>query len=359
MGPNKPRVIVVGAGIVGASIAYHLTRNGAAVTLMDQGDPGYGVTQHAFAWLTLSQGANDAYRRLRHDSLLDCRRLNGELGDILPVSWTGSITWGERTDESEQFVRDSAQAGYDVRLVERAEIQRLEPGLKNPPSVAAYAAQEGAVDPVVMTQILVRAAKDAGARVLTSHPVTGLVTSDAKITGVRYAETMLEADCVVLAAGVSTQNLLASIGVAVPIESSPSILARFTSQTALMRRILCGPEFEARQTSETEIIAAEEYIAADGADSPENIALRTLDAIRTGLQGGESVTLKSVNVGWRPIPKDGFPVVGFTAPGSGLYVAVTHAGIMLSPVIGRLAATEICDGITVDLLREFRPDRFA
>ena len=68
--------------------------------------------------------------------------------------------------------------------------------------------------------------------------------------------------------------------------------------------------------------------------------------------------LENVSVGMRPIPADGFPVVGFSSQVEGLYVAVMHAAVTMAPAVGRFAATEILDGIAVKVLEACRLERF-
>jgi glycine/D-amino acid oxidase-like deaminating enzyme len=66
-----------------------------------------------------------------------------------------------------------------------------------------------------------------------------------------------------------------------------------------------------------------------------------------------------VTLGYRVLPKDDYPIVGFVDSWPNLYLAAMHSGITLSPFIGQVAAAEILDGISVDLLRDYRPSRFA
>ena len=65
-----------------------------------------------------------------------------------------------------------------------------------------------------------------------------------------------------------------------------------------------------------------------------------------------------VPVGYRPIPLDGFPVLGFSPKAPNVYLALTHSGVTLAPLIAQLAAIEIADGAKVDLLSDYRPSRF-
>jgi glycine/D-amino acid oxidase-like deaminating enzyme len=69
--------------------------------------------------------------------------------------------------------------------------------------------------------------------------------------------------------------------------------------------------------------------------------------------------LETVTLGYRVLPKDDHPIVGFVDGWPNLYLAAMHSGITLSPFIGQVAAAEILDGINVDSLRDYRPSRFA
>ena len=76
-----------------------------------------------------------------------------------------------------------------------------------------------------------------------------------------------------------------------------------------------------------------------------------------GLAGASAVP---VPVGWRPMPLDGYPVMGFAPDAPNLYVALTHSGVTLAPALSQLAALEICDGARADaVLGPYRPERFA
>lgn len=87
------RVLIVGAGIIGASIAHHLARRGAGLTLIDRAAPAAGVSGRPFGWIDASFGNPEPYFRLRFQSLLEYRRLESETADALGVKWGGSLQW--------------------------------------------------------------------------------------------------------------------------------------------------------------------------------------------------------------------------------------------------------------------------
>jgi glycine/D-amino acid oxidase-like deaminating enzyme len=359
MHADKPAIIVVGSGIVGAAIAYNLARRGAAVILLDKGRPGAGVTGKAFAWINVSHGIPEPYSQLRHLAIEEYRRLEHDLAQSLRVDWCGAMTWRWDIADTQRFAQEHAAWGYDVRIVERDEIARLEPNLIQLPVCAAYAANEGALDPMAATEILVHEARRAGAEVRLASEVVALTAHGDRITGVRTAQETLAADWVVLAAGTGTGALCKPLGLQLPVETSPAVLVRLQTAGRLANGVISSPEFEIRQASESCLLVAEDYIDDSDENGPDAIAHRTTSVLKERLRGGDGVTLKDVTVGLRPIPNDGLPIVGLGSGIEGLYVAVMHAGVTLAPIIGRLAATEILDGVALDALQLCRLERFA
>src|SRR6202521_421792 len=117
---DRPHVLIVGAGIIGASIAWHLARAGARVTVTDAGEPGGIATRNSWAWINASWGNPETYFRLRVRSMDEWRRLERELPGI-QVAWGGGLTWELPPDELEAFAVEHASWGYGIRRVDRAE----------------------------------------------------------------------------------------------------------------------------------------------------------------------------------------------------------------------------------------------
>lgn len=331
-------LVVVGAGIVGASVAYHAARAGAVVTLVDAGRPGAGVTGGSFAWVGASGVRTGPAAALRATATDEYHRLEAELPG-LPVTWSGSLSWGT-TD-------DAPEAGPGQEIVDAATAASLEPALLRPPEWAVWAPGDGAVDPVGVTERLVAGARAHGARVCTDTPVTAVSrNASGRVVGVETAAGPLSGGTVVLAAGVATAALGAPLGVRVPVDPSPSPLFRFSAPAGLVRTVVNNRDFDLRQ------VAADRLIAA--ADSPE----LALAAVRSTFRGAANVELLSTQVGVRPMPADGEPIVGPVVGVPGLYVAVLHAAITLGPAVGRLVARELVDGAVEPLLAGCRLDRF-
>ncbi|MCL6706390.1 FAD-binding oxidoreductase [Pseudomonas sp. R2.Fl] len=358
MASRQPSVIVVGAGIVGASLAYHLARRNVRVTLIDRAGPAAGVTRQSFAWINVSYGLPEAYPDLRRRAITEWHRVEGELGGRLRIDWSGALTWHDDPAETERFARESAAMGHDVRLVGRVEVAALEPNLINPPDHAAFAATEGSVDPVAATELLVQAAREAGADIRLDTDVLSLAVADGRVTGVATSGGVITADTVVLAAGVEARALVSPLDIDLPLDASPSILMRFRTPHRLVGRIVANRHMEVRPSSDTLMLGAEDYIDDSVENGPQAVAARALAAVRSGIDGGEAVELTEVRVGMRPFPRDRQPIVGRVSAIPGLYLSVMHAGVILAPVTGRLMASEIAQDAAEPLLMPYNLARF-
>lgn len=336
--PIREDLIVVGAGIVGASVAYHAARAGASVTLVDAGRAGAGVTAGSFAWVGASGVRTGPAARLRATATEEYHRLEAELPG-LPVTWSGSLSW--------DATGNAPTAGPGQQIVDAATVLALEPNVRQPPEWAVWAPGDGAVDPVGVTERLVAAARAHGARVRLDTPVSAIRRDVAgRVVGVETTAGLLGGETVVLAAGVATAALGATLGVAVPVEPSPATLFGFRAPADLVRRVVNTQDFDLRQAGADRLIAA--------ADSPE----RTLAAVRSTFRGAAEVELLSARVSARPMPADGEPIVGPVAEVPGLYLAVLHSAVTLAAVVGRLVARELVDGTAEPLLAGCRFDRF-
>src|ERR1700678_2690576 len=103
------RIVVVGAGVIGASIAYHLAKRGARVAIVDAVGPGAGATEKSFGWINATFSKHPrAYFDLNQLGIAGWRRLETELGGELKVQWGGSVAWvaaGSATDVLRENVR--------------------------------------------------------------------------------------------------------------------------------------------------------------------------------------------------------------------------------------------------------------
>ncbi|QVM89741.1 FAD-binding oxidoreductase [Pseudomonas entomophila] len=340
------RVIVVGAGIVGASIAYHLARKGARVTVVEASEIASGVTGRSFAWINTCAAGPEAIAPLRNAAIDDYRRLERELPGLV-VRWTGSLCYAQPSlaepDTSSTVV------------VSRQRIRDLEPNLRHPPEQAMHAPQEGALDAVAATHALIAGAKAHGATVLTQTQVLGMRFDGGTLSGVNTSQGPLAADRVVLAAGNGCATLAGALGVPLAIGPSPALFIRYRARPGLVRGIISNAAMEVRQGAEGWLLAAEDYLGDGPEHQPEVVARRTAEAICGELEGVGALELETACVGWRPMPENGIPLIGDVPGVSGVYLCVMHPGVTLAAVVGRLVSEEIVDGKTHTHLVPCRP----
>lgn len=341
----------MGAGIVGAAVAYEAARAGAEVVLLDKSLPASGVTADSFAWIGGPRGGDvpDPSTALRHLVLQEYRRLEDDVPGV-QVRWRGALIWG-----GEQH--DDGRLGPGEHLVDATEVGLLEPRLRARPKRAVYVETNGAVDPVAVTQALVRAAQEHGARLMANSAVTALDLRDGNVQGVRTSAGALPADTVVVTAGVDAPLLCVPLGFDLPVTPSPALLMRFTAPPGLVRTLVATPDLEVREAADGQLLVAAGYdgeIDQDGLRRAGEMMRRRL----TATFDAQDVNLVSVRLGARPMPADGLPIIGPVPGVGGAYLAVMHSGVTLAPAAGRLIASEIVNGVPPEQLAGLRPARF-
>jgi len=378
-GASPRRIAVAGGGIIGASIAYHLAQRGAEVTLFEKHRPGSGTTGKSFAWINTHFSKQPRhYHRLNRLSTLAYRHLDNELGGKLGVQWGGALEWygdPERAGRLRSQAKKHQEWGYPVRLVDESEFSRLEPHIvPGPVQVAAYSELEGSVDSVRATEVLLEGAANAGAEVVHPCEVTALDLRWGRLRGVETTKGKYETDALVIACGVDTPGLATMAGLSVPLVHSPGILAHTQPLPRQLHGVVVAPGPHMKQKRDGGLVIGEaigppideihEHLFSGPHQGFPDKAMeeihgeRLVEQAKRFFPSAEQAAVDRVTLGWRPLPKDGYPVIGFPDCCPDIYLAVTHSGVTLAPIVGRLAALEILDGVRVDLLSSYRVSRF-
>ena len=250
--------------------------------------------------------------------------------------------------------------GYTTHLVDRAEFGSLLPFLlPGPIAAASFCEQEGTVDPVLATQTIVDKAKRLGARVLYPCEVSGLVRGNGKVSAVETTQGRMELDALVLATGVDTTRLAAMAELHVPLKASPGVLAHTVPAAPLLNRVALGPQAHMKQNPDGRVVTGSDFGGTPVTDASMAIGQKLLDRAAGYLPELAQTKLEAVTLGWRVMPQDEYPILGFADHCPNLYIAATHSGVTLAPLIGHFAALEILDGARVEMLAPYRLSRFA
>lgn len=370
------RIVVAGAGIVGASIAYHLAKSGASVTVIDKLGPATHASRGTFAWINATWAKQPRhYHALNQDGLTRW----GDLAELLnlPVRWGGSLEWFTNQDRHKRLVTQIAEQvewGEPARIVSHAEVAELEPNLKfDAESGAAYSPNDGAVDPVLATHLLLNAAERLGAIVRYPSELEGISRSGGRLTVVETSTGSIKADRLVLATGAAVELPKNVAGIDIPQRSTPGIIAVTEPMPRLINRVIVAPGIHMHQRDDGRIILGEQ----DGAPKNEAHAIRLKErpndfpAQIIARQHGERMmsvakqfipdiakaSIDAAYIGWRPLPIDGHPVIGASPATNDVYLAIMHSGVTLAPIVGQLVAQELTKNTPVEGLENYRPTR--
>lgn len=374
---NRLNVVVIGAGIIGALIAYHLCRRGASVTVIDQQTPGSGASGRSFAWINATAKLPASYHDLSRRSLEMWGRFAGQLEADVGLRWGGRLQWAatrEGAAELHERVQQLLQWGYPCRMVNESEMRELEPGLSPGPVAAAmYSDIDGTVDPEKVITACLQQATQWGMKLHQETPAIGFTlaereTGDVRVTAVKTEKGDLPCEVVVLAAGVGSTQLAAMAAINLPQPVSPGVTIKTDPRPPLLRtvpvlyppRLEDGrPEIHLRQSSDGVVTVGEPKEESlnlnDSQQHAEDMLARAIHYL-PGLAGARAIASA---VTYRPMPRDGYPVLGFSQAAPNVYVALTHSGVTLAPLVGELAALEIVEGANVEMLSIYRPERFS
>ncbi|MGV8953122.1 MAG: NAD(P)/FAD-dependent oxidoreductase [Cypionkella sp.] len=345
------KILIIGAGILGASLAFHLSRAGAEVTVIEAATPATAASGRSFGWINASFYANPAHHHLRVQAMTAHHRLQSHVPTAVP-NWQGALWWEDVGQEFDRLHADLRELGYHAAALSQAEITALEPDLKHPPLRALRFPSEGAVDPVALTKALLTA---SGATLHAGLAAKTLLMAGDSVIGATTATGPILADHTLVAAGVATPSLLNTIGLDLPMLTRPGLILRTKPVGFRLRHILVTPDQEIRQTSDGSLLApcAPNHQADTSETVADGSAAATLAALRglfdAPIEAGETL------LGYRPVPADTLPVLGQVQ--AGLNVAVMHSGVTLAAFAGEALSAEIMGQGVHPLWQPYRPER--
>ena len=327
-GRTVNRVVVVGAGIVGSSIAYYLAKRGCEVDIVEKNLPASQASGNTFAWVNAAYpNQPDSYRRLRERSLDEYRRLADDVK--IPIHWGGSLEWvqdvggqAKMLAEVEAFQR---AGGRGTSIIDAVAARQIEPELEiSGDWQIARATNDGAVDSPAATQALFDRALSLGAKPALFTEVERIRERRNEVrvstTGGRF-----EADLVVVAAGVGSARLARQLREPVDTESrsTPGIIVTTEPMPRLLNGVIYAPQVHIHQQGDGRVVIGEkagppataihnrELSNRPNAFADDDVAsahvLRILRLARTYLPGLAAVRHAEVGIGWRPMPEDGLP----------------------------------------------------
>ena len=219
--PSVARAVIVGGGVAGTSIAFHLARLGwDDVVVLERAELGSGTTYYS-AGVVGQLRATETFTRLMRDGVESYRRMAAETG--VDPGWheVGSLRLAGTTDRLEELQRQTAgakAAGLEMHLLSAAEAHELLPLISTDSVLgAAFIPTDGWIEPANLTLAYAAGAPRLGVQIRTGTRVTHVESDGRRVTGVRTDRGAIRADVVIDAAGYGAAELAAPIGVTLPV----------------------------------------------------------------------------------------------------------------------------------------------
>ena len=372
---GNPKIVVIGAGIIGTMIAYELVKKGARVILIDKEIPASGASGNAFSWINatypkkpfsynfLSQMGIEAYKNLEREFQFD-------------IKWSGSLEWFEELGQQEKlFAEIKAIKKYPrytpVSLISSVEAEFMEPKVFfGDENTIVHSETDGAIDTIQAIQMIHNEFERLGGESIFSCEFLKLNEKNGRLNSIDTTMGKFEVDHAVFACGIDTDKNLSIDTSSTP---TPGIILKSKPVENRFNKIIVGPGVHIHQQNDGSIVLGEQ----DGAplshfdrlkERPSKFPNKEFEELHTEriintaknfTTGLEDIVIEKVSIGWRPLPKDRIPIIGRFKKTKGVYVSMMHSGISLAAIVSKLVSEEILENKNIPILDDFRPSRFA
>ena len=378
--PQKARVVIIGGGVIGCSIAYHLTKIGwDDVVLLERKQLTSGTTWHAAGLVGQLRPSINMTKLAKYTGEL-YRGLEAETGQATGYRQCGSISMATNAERFEELKRSASMAkvfDLPVHVISPQEIKNLAPIVNVDDVVGGiHIPSDGYANAVDITMALAKGARSGGARIFENTKVTRIRQNGTHVTGVDTDDGSIDADYVIICGGMWTRDLAASVGVAAPLHACEHYYVLFEgvegidpSLPVLRDYDYCGyykydagkllvGAFEPNARPWGMDGISEDFCFDDIAGSFEHFEPLLLDAMRR-VPALEKAGIKKFFCGPESFTPDVRYHLGESAELKGCFVAagLNSIGLQSAGGVGKVMAEWIRDGIppadlwTVDIRR--------
>ena len=374
-------IIIIGGGVMGASIAYHLAKQGdGKIILLERQGLGNGTTGRSGA-IVRQHYSNEFSIRMAKASLAVFQQFDDRIGGDCGFVTTGMVVMSdeEGADALRANVQMQQEQGVNTRIISADEVGEAAPGYSGSGvALACYEPETGVADPMATTYCFAQRARDHGAITREGVTVTR-ITSDGKdserVSGVQTTQGNIQSPIVILAANVWSVALAQSLGIALPITPTrhPMIALRRPNDFGgrqgmhavgldLTRQIYLRPD-----SGGITLIGSTEnvYAASDPDGYAQGLTEAEIAHFRTMSAGSIPALARAVpRGGWAGIyddTPDFHPILDRLPACDGLYCAAGFSGhgFKLSPSVGQWMAQFVLTGSKPQDMQHFTFDRFA
>jgi glycine/D-amino acid oxidase-like deaminating enzyme len=379
--PGRADVTVIGGGVIGSSVAYHLSTKKVSVVLLEKGDFASGTSSACDGLIFLQSKKPGPHLELAMASRARFDSLSDELNSHIELRCEGGmITIGTDSElhAMEHFVEEQRKLGLEVSLLDGRQAMELESCLSHEIMASTFCPLDGQVNPIYLTLAFLKAARRQGARLFAHTPVTGIKRREDGIHALRTPHGVIETGTVVNAAGVYAPEIGKMIDLDIPITPRRGQLLVTEALPPLLSRCLLSARYIAakydphpapggslgisiEQTGNGNFLlgSTREFVGFDKHTTPDAMERIVSETTRIIPRLKDAHLIRAF-AGLRPYTPDGLPILGKVNGAEGFIMAAGHEGdgIALSPITGQLIAELIAEGKPSISLEPFALERF-
>ncbi|GIN20927.1 MAG TPA: FAD-binding oxidoreductase [Bacillus bacterium] len=354
---NQYDVVIIGSGVIGSSIAFHLSESKQKeILVIDQSYPLSGTSGSTQAWVWVHSKTPSWYGELSMLSAELYPFLERKIGDVEYKRTGGIAPFFDESDRERALLlaEQQAEVGIEIEVLNREQVLEKEPALSPKIAGATFSKLDGNVNPFRMVDLYLKAAKKNHVQFSFYNPVIEINRNKGMYEIVTAKESFVGKQ-IILAAGPWTKEVGKLLGVYIPVKQVRGQILITEPLAPLIKHTIGGM----RQADNGEILIgySKEEVGYD--------RRTTLDIIQDTAKMAVDFLpdLARANIvrcfsGIRVMTYDGFPIVGKIPSMENAYITVMHSGITLSPLIGTLMTELLEYGETSISLKNLRLDRF-
>lgn len=376
------KITIIGAGIIGASIAASLAKKGSKITLISSEPIGAPTSRASFAWFNAIQKFPKPYYLMNMNGMQAHKKFAASYNSSPWYHPRGNVEWTNTFETNallNKVFEKMLSLGYQGQRLTNAELLKAVPAIKMTAIKGAEIVKypdEGWIDLQLLLARHLADLRSLSADIIIGNKVIGFDTKNGRIHRVILDNnTKIETDLVINAAGIGASSIASLVGQNLPLKNSPGVQVFTTPVPSSINTVMHGPGLSVRPDGGGRLCLHDhgidrELITRPGIDDniSENAngelsfkredALALVDTLKATFHDMEGASIENARLAFRPIPQDGYPVIGFSTKCENFYSAVMHSGVTQCIWVGDLVAREVLDDENIDELSTFRPDRF-